>query len=29
LFARVTGTVKFEGGRARRKVSVYPLPAKS
>ena len=29
LFARVTGTVKFEGGRARRKVSVYPVPAKS
>ena len=29
LFARVTGVVKFEGGRARRKVSVYPTPAKS
>jgi len=24
LFAKVTGTVKFEGGAARRKVSVYP-----
>ncbi len=24
LFAKVTGTVKFEGGKARRKVSVYP-----
>ena len=29
LFARVAGVVKFEGGRARRKVSVYPAPAKS
>jgi large subunit ribosomal protein L27 len=29
LFARVTGTVKFEGGRARQKVSVYPVPAMS
>mgnify|MGYP000371468411 CR=1 FL=1 len=24
LFAKVTGIVKFEGGKARRKVSVYP-----
>jgi large subunit ribosomal protein L27 len=24
LFARVAGVVKFEGGRARRRVSVYP-----
>jgi large subunit ribosomal protein L27 len=24
LFAKVSGTVKFEGGSARRKVSVYP-----
>ena len=24
LFAKVSGTVKFEGGAARRKVSVYP-----
>ncbi|TLY14300.1 MAG: 50S ribosomal protein L27 [Nitrospirae bacterium] len=24
LFARLTGVVKFEGGRVRRKVSVYP-----
>jgi large subunit ribosomal protein L27 len=24
LFAKVTGIVKFEGGTARRKVSVYP-----
>ena len=29
LFARVTGIVKFEGGRARQKVSVYPAPASS
>lgn len=29
LFARVTGIVKFEGGRARQKVSVYPVPAAS
>jgi large subunit ribosomal protein L27 len=29
LFARVTGTVKFEGRRARRKISVYPAPVKS
>ncbi len=29
LFARVNGTVKFEGGRARRKISVYPVPAES
>jgi len=24
LFARVSGVVKFEGERARRRVSVYP-----
>ena len=24
LFARITGIVTYEGGRARRKVSVYP-----
>ncbi len=24
LFARLAGVVKFEGGRVRRKVSVYP-----
>lgn len=24
LFAKVSGTVKFEGGATRRKVSVYP-----
>ncbi len=24
LFAKISGTVKFEGGAARRKVSVYP-----
>ena len=24
LFAKVAGTVKFEGGTTRRKVSVYP-----
>ena len=24
LFAKVTGIVKFEGGEARRKISVYP-----
>jgi len=29
LFARVAGIVKFEGGRARQKVSVYPAPAAS
>ena len=29
LFALVTGVVKFEGGQARRKVSVYPVPAKA
>ena len=29
LFARVTGIVKFEGGRARQKVSVYPAPVAS
>ncbi len=26
LYARVTGVVKFEGGEARAKVSVYPKP---
>lgn len=25
LFAKTGGTVKFEGGEARRKISVYPL----
>jgi hypothetical protein len=25
----VTGIVKFEGGRARQKISVYPVPAAS
>ncbi len=25
LFAKVTGVVKFEGGRDRQKVSVYPI----
>ncbi|MCA9470750.1 MAG: 50S ribosomal protein L27 [Nitrospirales bacterium] len=25
LFAKVDGTVKFEGSKARRKVSIYPL----
>jgi large subunit ribosomal protein L27 len=24
LFAKVSGIVKFEGGEARRKISVYP-----
>lgn len=24
LFARITGIIKFEGGRARKRVSVYP-----
>ena len=24
LFAKIAGTVKFEGGEARRKISVYP-----
>ncbi len=24
LFAKITGTVKFEGSAARRKVSIYP-----
>lgn len=24
LYARITGVVKFEGGRARAKISVYP-----
>jgi large subunit ribosomal protein L27 len=26
LFARISGIVKFEGGRGRQKVSVYPTP---
>jgi large subunit ribosomal protein L27 len=26
LYARISGIVKFEGGRGRQKVSVYPLP---
>ena len=25
LFARISGIVKFEGGRRRQKVSVYPV----
>ena len=29
LFARVSGIMKFEGGRARQKVSVYPVSATS
>ena len=29
LFALIAGTVKFEGGRARKKVSVYPVPSNS
>ena len=28
LFACITGVVKFEGGRGRQKISVYPAPAK-
>ena len=29
LFARITGIVKYEGGRTRKKVSVYPpVPTK-
>ena len=24
LFAKMAGTVKFEGGEARRKISIYP-----
>lgn len=28
LFAKITGVVKFEGSRTKRKVSVYPSPAK-
>lgn len=27
LFAKINGTVKFEGPRDRRKVSVYPVPS--
>ncbi len=26
LFAKAAGVVKFEGGHARRKISVYPSP---
>lgn len=29
LFARIQGVVKFEGDRARQRVSVYPAPASS
>ena len=29
LIAKVSGVVKFEGGRSRRKVSVYPVPTES
>ena len=29
LYAYVTGVVKFEGGRGRQKVSVYPVTAKA
>lgn len=29
LFARISGIVKFEGGRRRQKVSVYPAPTTS
>jgi large subunit ribosomal protein L27 len=29
LFARIAGIVKFEGGRRRQKVSVYPAPPTS
>ncbi|MEP7151210.1 MAG: 50S ribosomal protein L27 [Nitrospira sp.] len=29
LFAYVSGVVKFEGGRGRQKVSVYPVTAKA
>jgi len=29
LFALIAGTVKFEGGRTRKKVSVYPVPSNS
>jgi len=29
LFALIQGVVKFEGGRARQRVSVYPAPASS
>ena len=28
LFACIHGVVKFEGGRGRQKISVYPVPAK-
>ena len=27
LFAKTSGTVKFEGPKERRRVSVYPIPA--
>jgi large subunit ribosomal protein L27 len=29
LYARISGIVKFEGGRRRQKVSVYPRPVAS
>ena len=29
LYAYVSGVVKFEGGRGRQKVSVYPVTAKA
>lgn len=29
LFARIAGVVKFEGGEARAKVSVYPTASKT
>jgi len=29
LFARISGVVKFEGGRRRQKVSVYPASQNS
>jgi len=29
LFALIQGVVKFEGGRVRQRVSVYPAPASS
>ena len=29
LFAYISGVVKFEGGRGRQKVSVYPVTAKA
>lgn len=29
LYARISGIVKFEGGRGRQRVSVYPAPQAS